>query len=207
MKIMLVNGSPHKSGNTYTALEKMSEQFSSLGADTEIYWVGNKPVSGCTGCGACFKTGRCAVNDDVNDFNDKARLCDGFVFASPVHYAAASGALTSFMDRAFYCSQGLYRLRPAAAVAVARRAGTTATLDQINKYFSISEMPVVSGRYWNMVHGREPGEVLFDEEGLQDLRIVAKNMVYLINCMKAGEKAGITPPGKETVTMTNFIRK
>lgn len=212
MKVMLVNGSPNKSGCTYTALSEIAETLNKEGIETEIFWVGNKPVSGCLGCRACAKKGKCVIDDIVNEFNEKASGCDGFVFGSPVHYAAASGTLTSFMDRAFYsasCSGrgDIYYLKPAAAVVSARRAGTTATFDQINKYFTISQMPIISSRYWNMVHGKTPDEVKQDAEGMQCMRILARNMAWFLKCKEAGIASGVPMPEKEQTVMTNFIRE
>lgn len=160
MKVLLVNGSPHEKGCTFTALTEVANTLNQEGITTEIFWIGIKLLAGCIACKSCAKTGLCAFDDRVNDFLDIAKDADGFIFGSPVHYAAASGAITSFMDRTFYADllagrQSFY-LKPAAAVVSARRAGTTATFDQLNKYFTISEMPVISSRYWNMVHGAMP---------------------------------------------------
>ena len=178
MKVLLVNGSPHEKGCTYTALTEVAKTLNDEGIDTEIFWIGIKPLAGCIACMKCIETGQCAFNDNVNDFLDIAKDADGFIFGSPVHYAAASGAITSFMDRVFYANllgnrQSFY-LKPAAAVISARRAGTTATFDQLNKYFTISEMPIISSRYWNMVHGARPEDVRKDLEGLQTMRILGK---------------------------------
>jgi multimeric flavodoxin WrbA len=211
MKISLVNGSPHEKGCTYTALTEVAKTLEEEGMDTEIFWIGTKPLTGCTACKACINTGRCAFNDRVNDFLDIVMDADGFIFGSPVHYAAADGAITSFMDRIFYADllggkQSFY-LKPAAAVISARRAGTTSTFDQLNKYFTISEMPIISSRYWNMVHGVKPEDVKKDLEGLQTMRILARNMVWFLKCKEAGAKAGIQLPVKEETIFTNFIRE
>ena len=206
MKVLLVNGSPRKEGCTYTALCEVAKSLNEEGIETEIFWVGNKPLSGCIACYSCFKTGKCALDDCVNEFNEKACEADGFIFGSPVHYAAAGGTLTAFMDRVFYSSRGLYRLKPAAAIVSARRAGTTATLDQLNKYFTISEMPIVSSQYWNMVHGATPSDVLQDEEGMQTMRVLGKNMAYMLKCIEAANAAGIAKPEKEPRKWTNFVR-
>jgi multimeric flavodoxin WrbA len=210
MKVLLVNGSPHKKGCTFTALTEVAETLNNEEIDTEIFWVGTKPLIGCTACMKCMEIGRCSFDDSVNDFLDLAPDADGFIFGSPVHYAAASGAITSFMDRLFYSdllggNQSFY-LKPAAAVISARRAGTTATFDQINKYFTISQMPIISSRYWNMVHGAQPEDVKKDLEGLQTMRILARNMAWFLKCKEAGEKAGIPVPEKEEYIFTNFIR-
>lgn len=208
MKVLLVNGSPHKQGCTNAALEEIARELKVCGVDSQIFWIGVKPVAGCIACGGCAKTGRCAFGDVVNELQEEARGADGYVFGTPVHYAAAGGAITSVMDRLFYSSskEGIFRLKPAAAVVSARRAGNTATFDQLNKYFTICEMPIISSNYWNMVHGRTPDDVKRDEEGLQTMRILARNMAYFLQCKAAAEKAGITPPEREAKIMTNFIR-
>jgi multimeric flavodoxin WrbA len=211
MKVLLINGSPHNKGCTYTALTEVAKTLDDEGIKTEIFWIGTKPIVGCIACMKCIETGRCAFNDSVNDFLDIANDANGFIFGSPVHYAAASGAITSFMDRVFYAdllggNQSFY-LKPAAAVISARRAGTTATFDQINKYFTISEMPIISSRYWNMVHGAKPEDVRKDLEGLQIMRILARNMAWFLKCKEAGSKAGIQRPMKEKNIFTNFIRE
>lgn len=210
MKVLLVNGSPHEMGCTFTALEEVAKTLNGENIETEIFQIGTKPLSGCIACGNCRKTGRCVFNDRVNDYLDIAKDADGFVFGSPVHYASAGGAITSFMDRVFYtdlCSghQAFY-LKPAAAIVSARRAGTTATFDQLNKYFTISEMPVISSRYWNMVHGSKPEDVKKDLEGLQIMRILGRNMAWFLKCKEAGIKAGVPFPEREENIFTNFIR-
>ena len=207
MKVLLVNGSPHKNGCTYTALCEVAKTLNEEGIDTEIFWVGTKPIAGCIGCYTCFKSGKCVFDDVVNEFVEKAREADGFIFGSPVHYAGASSALTSFMDRAFYSGKGAFRYKPASAIVSARRAGTTATYDQLNKYFGISEMPIVSSRYWNMVHGSSPEDVLKDEEGMQTMRILGRNMAFLLKCIECGKANGVEmPKQEEKITFTNFIR-
>ncbi|WMW23340.1 flavodoxin family protein [Methanolobus mangrovi] len=210
MKVLLVNGSPHEKGCTYTALTEVAETLKEEGIDSEIYWIGIKPLAGCTACKSCAKTGKCAFNDKVNEFLDIAIEADGFIFGSPVHYAAATGAITSFMDCAFYTNglggRNAFYLKPAAAIISARRAGTTATLDQLNKYFTISQMPIISSRYWNMVHGAQPEDVKKDFEGLQTMRVLARNMAWFLKCKEAGMKAGVQLPVKEDMIFTNFIR-
>lgn len=210
MKVLLVNGSPHDKGCTYTALEEVAKILNAEGIETEIFLLGTKPLSGCIACGKCREIGRCVFSDRVNDFLDIAKDADGFVFGSPVHYASAGGAITSFMDRVFYadlCSgkQSFY-LKPAAAVVSARRAGTTATFDQLNKYFTLSDMPVISSRYWNMVHGHTPKDVKKDLEGLQIMRVLGRNMAWFLKCKEAGIKAGVAFPEREEHIFTNFIR-
>lgn len=211
MKVILVNGSPHKNGCTYTALTEIEKELNAEGIDTEIFWIGTKPLAGCIACGACSKNGKCAFDDTVNEFVALADSADGFIFGSPVHYAAASGAITSFMDRAFYSAAGagkseVFRYKPAAAIFSARRGGTTASYDQLNKYFGISEMPIISSCYWNMVHGTSPEEVKKDLEGLMVMRVLGRNMAYFLKCLRAGREAGISLPQREPPVKTNFIR-
>lgn len=210
MKVLLVNGSPHKNGCTYTALSEVAKTLQSENIETEIFQLGANQISGCIACGYCSKNKKCVFDDCVNEFAEKARGADGFIFGSPVYYASANGSLISFMDRLFYSSGGFDRnpfyLKPAAAVVSARRAGTTATLDEINKYFLIKEMPVISSQYWNMVHGSTPEDVMKDEEGLQIMRTLARNMAWFLKLKEAGEKAGVKLPEHEQGVVTNFIR-
>ncbi len=211
MKVILVNGSPNQKGCTHQALQEVSSALNGDGVDSEFYWIGNKPIAGCLGCHKCENTGKCVINDQVNEFHKVAENADGFIFGTPVHYAAASGALACFMGRAFisdFAGNGnrAFYLKPAAAVVSARRAGTTATFDQINKYFTLHEMPVISSCYWNMVHGDEPSEVLKDEEGLRIMRVLAHNMAYFLKCKIAGEATGVPLPKREEFVFTNFIR-
>lgn len=206
MKVILVNGSANAKGCTYTALQETAAALREDGVETELFQVGAKPLAGCIGCGVCMKDGKCFQDDTVNIFVEKAKEADGFIFGSPVHYAAASGALTSFMDRAFYGKGSIYQGKPAAAVVSCRRGGASAALDQINKYFTISCMPVVSSQYWNMVHGNKPEEVLQDEEGLQTMRTLGHNMAWLLKCIELGKQQGIGFPEREAVLRTNFIR-
>ncbi|MGM9766833.1 MAG: flavodoxin family protein [Candidatus Cryptobacteroides sp.] len=206
MKVILVNGSARPKGCTYTGLKEVAQALEAEGIETEIFQVGAKPLAGCYGCGKCAETKRCFLDDTVNEFLDKAENADGFVFGTPVHFAGASGALTSFMDRAFYGKGHIFRYKPAAVIASCRRGGASATLDQINKYFGISSMPVVSSKYWNMIHGNTPEEVVKDEEGMQTMRELGKNMAWLLKCINAGTEAGISRPVMETPVKTNFIR-
>ncbi|MBQ1220432.1 MAG: flavodoxin family protein [Peptococcaceae bacterium] len=206
MKVLLVNGSPHANGCTYTALCEVAGALEAQGIETEIFQVGTKSISGCLGCAACIKTGKCVIDDVVNEFVEKAKEADGFVFGSPVHFASASGALTSFMDRAFYGKGAVFANKPAAAIMSCRRGGATATLDQLIKYFTISNMPVVSSQYWNMVHGNTPDEVRQDLEGMQTMRTLGVNMAWLLKCIEAGKAAGIELPQREAKVATNFIR-
>ncbi|MTV50415.1 flavodoxin family protein [Heliobacillus mobilis] len=208
MKVLLVNGSPREKGCTYTALTEVAGALEKQAIETEIFHVGKKPISGCHGCYACQQTGICFMKDTVNEFLEKAIEADGFIFGSPVHFASASGTLTAFMDRVFFVGlrRGIFHYKPAAAVVSARRGGTTATFDQINKYFTISNMPVVSSQYWNMVHGNTPDEVRQDLEGIQTMRTLGNNMAWLLKSIEAGKAAGITLPEKESRAITNFIR-
>lgn len=208
MKVILINGSPHKRGCTHAALAEVARSLEAKDVKVEIFHIGIKPISGCTACMKCLETNRCNIRDSVNVFLDLAESADGFVFGSPVHYAAPSGAITSFMDRAFYAGMGsgIFAYKPAAAVVSCRRAGSTAAFDQLNKYFTISNMPVVSSQYWNMVHGAKPEDVAQDLEGLQTMRTLGQNMAWLLRSIEAGRAAGIALPERETPVRTNFIR-
>jgi len=207
MKVLLVNGSPHRNGCTYTALCEVADTLAEEGIEFEHYWIGPKPIGGCVGCYRCAKTRRCVFDDKVNEFTALAAGFDGFVFGSPVYYAGLNGSFMSFMDRVFFSRGGQFRLKPAAAVVSARRAGTTSALDQLNKYFMIQEMPVISSRYWNMVHGNTPEEVLQDAEGLQIMRTLGRNMAWFLKLKQAGEAAGVALPQPEAERVaTNFIR-
>ena len=206
MKVILINGGPHENGCTYTALKEVEKQLNKNDIETEILWLSVKPVAGCIGCGNCIKTGKCFQEDKVNEFIEKAKDADGFVFGTPVHFAATSGALSSFMDRAFYAGKSVLQNKVAAGVVSCRRGGATAALDEINKYFTINNMPIVSSQYWNMVHGNVPEEVIKDEEGMQTMRTLGNNMAWLNKCIKQGEKAGINVPEREEKIKTNYIR-
>jgi multimeric flavodoxin WrbA len=207
MKVLLINGSPHKEGCTYTALKEVASTLQKEGIETEIAWIENKPIGGCIACGTCRKTGKCAFDDVVNRIKEKCEEADGFVFGTPVHYAAASGNMTAFMDRLFYTGTKTFYMKPAACVLSARRAGTTATFDQMNKYFFHQQMPIATSRYWNMVHGNTPEEVKQDEEGLQIMRYLGRNMAWLLKLKEAGDKNGVALPGQEETRLaTNFIR-
>ena len=210
MKVILVNGSPNQNGCTNRALSELEKTFHEQGIYTEKFWLGAEAINGCTACWYCEEHGKCVFDDKVNEFHRIADDADGYIFASPVHYASAGGMLTAFMDIVFMTEQmngGIhFRLKPAAAVVAARRAGTTAALDQINKYFTILEMPVISSVYWNMVHGVEPKEVEQDMEGLQVMRTLARNMTYYMKCREAAKEVGIVLPEREEPVGTNFIR-
>lgn len=210
MKVLLVNGSPHKNGCTNRALLEVEKILQEEGIETEIYWVGAKPVGGCMGCFQCEKLKKCVINDGVNDFRQKAYEADGFIFGSPVHYAGVSGNLVGFMDRLFFSEfignqNKAFYLKPAAAVVSARRAGTTTVFSQLCKYFTVQEMPVISTRYWNMVHGMEAAEAETDGEGLCNMRVLGHNMAYFLKCRQAADNAGIPLPKFEPPVFTNFV--
>ena len=205
MKILLVNFSPKEKGSTHFVLEDMAKQFEELGAQTEIFWMGNTVNGGCIGCLACRKTGKCVFEGDrVNELSEAAKTADGFIFASPVHYAAASGNLTAALDRVFYSAAKNFAFKPGAAVAVARRAGCSATLDQIHKYFSINSMPIVPSTYWNMIHSAKPGDHIKDEEGVQTMTNLVNNMVWMVNCIDAAKEKGIDHPVAIKEVRTDF---
>lgn len=206
MKVILVNGSPHEKGCTYTALSEAAKTLGECGVDSEIFWVGNKPITGCIACGSCGRTGKCFADDTVNEFVEKARSADGFIFGSPVHYASACGSITSFMDRAFCSGKSALVGKPAASVVSCRRGGASAAFDQLNKYYTISSMPVVSSTYWNQVHGSTPEQVKQDEEGMQTMRTLARNMAWLLKCIDLGKAAGVSFPEAEIKISTDFIR-
>ncbi len=205
MKVLMINGSPRVGGNTSIALAEMQKIFEENGIETEIIQVGNKDIRGCIGCGYCFKNGCCTFDDTVNEIAPKFEACDGLVIGSPVYYAAANGTLVSLLDRLFYSTAFDKTMKVGASVAVARRGGISSTFDQLNKYFTIAGMPVASSQYWNGVHGRAPGEAEKDEEGLQTMRTLARNMSFLIKSIALGKETfGL--PQKEPRKATNFIR-
>lgn len=210
MNVLLINGSPHEHGCTYTALSEVKNTLELEGVGAKIFWIGIKPLAGCIACNKCVSLGKCVFHDKVNEFLEIAGDFDGYIFGSPVHWASAGGAITSFMDRAFYAGMNggndIFYLKPAAGVVSARRAGTTATFDQLNKYFTLMQMPIISSQYWNMVHGHIADEVLQDAEGMQTMRTLARNMAYFLKCKAAGQSAGIPLPEREKITFTNFIR-
>lgn len=206
MKVLLVNGSSRPNGCTSVALNEVARSLNEEGIDTEIIFIGNAPLSDCIACRKCRTLGKCVINDSVNEFVEKAREADGFVFGSPVYYAHPSGRLLSFMDRAFYSGASAFMYKPAAAVLSARRAGTTASFDVINKYFTISSMPVVSSTYWNHVYGAQPEEVSQDPEGLMTMYNIGKNMAWLLECIEMGRKNGLEHPDNPKL-LTNFTRQ
>ncbi len=206
MKVLLINGSPNEKGCTYTALKEAAGVLNENGVETEIVCIGKQPIRGCIGCGGCSGSHRCVFQDDmVNGMIEKMEEADGLIIGSPVYFASPNGNLVSMLDRFFYAG-GCFAHKPAAAVASARRAGTTATLDDLNKYFTIRQMPVVSSTYWNMVHGSCPEDVAKDEEGLQSMRNLGRNMAWLLKCIEAGREKGVETPVSENTKRTNFIR-
>lgn len=210
MKVLLINGSPHAHGCTFRALLEIQKTLFEEGLDTELVQLGAEPIRGCIGCGGCtrLKQNRCVFTDDAaNRILARCEEADGFVFGSPVHYASAGGAITCLMDRMFYAGSSLMRGKPAAAIVSARRAGTTAAIDQLNKYFTISGMPIVPSQYWPMVHGSTPEDVERDEEGLQIMRQLARNLAWMVKSFALAREHGILPPpGEPEKKRTNFIR-
>lgn len=202
----MLNGSSRPDGNTWRALQEVGAQLEKEGITYEIFQLGGAPLRDCIGCGRCSEKGCIFDDDSVNEFIAKAKDADGFVFGTPVYYAHPSGRILSFLDRAFYSGKDKFEFKPAASVAVARRGGTSASFDVMNKYFGISQMPVVSSTYWNLVHGRVPGEAEQDAEGLQTMRNLARNMAWMLKCLSLGKENGISLPDTETGNWTNFIR-
>ena len=205
MKVLLINGSPRRNGCTFTALSEVEKTLHREGVETELVQLGAKAVQGCIACGRCKTLGRCVFDDLVNETAPKLEAADGLVVGSPVYYASANGSLIAFLDRLFYSTPFDKTMKAGAAVLSCRRGGASASFDELNKYFTISGMPVVSSQYWNSVHGNTPEEVLQDQEGLQTMRTLARNMSYLLKCLELG-KAQLPMPDKEPKTATNFIR-
>lgn len=204
MKVLLINGSPRLNGNTSIALNELAKTLNVEGIETETIQIGTKDIRGCIACGTCYKNHKCIFNDNVNEVAPKFEEADGLVIASPVYYASANGTLISFLDRLFYSTNFDKTMKVGASIAVCRRGGASATFDELNKYFTIASMPVVSSQYWNSVHGRKVGEANKDLEGLQTMRTLGRNMAFLIKSIKLGkEKIGM--PKKEPGVMTNFI--
>ncbi len=205
MKILLVNFSPKEKGSTHFVLADMAEQLKAQGMDAEVLWMGSGVNGGCRGCLGCRNTGKCVFDGDrVNELAEAAKTADGFIFASPVHYAAASGNLTAALDRVFYSAAKNFAFKPGAAVAVARRAGCSATIDQINKYFSINSMPIVPSTYWNMIHSSKPGEHIKDEEGVQTMTNLANNMAWMVRCIDIAKSQGVEHPVAIKEVRTDF---
>ena len=205
MKVLLINGSPHANGSTYTALHEMEKVFEENGIETQLIHIGKDAVRGCIACGSCRKTGKCAFDDAVNASADAFRECDGIVVGSPVYYASANATLVAFLDRLFYSTGFDKTMKVGASVVSARRGGLSATFDELNKYFTISGMPVASGQYWNSIHGNNAGEAVQDGEGMQIMRTLARNMTFLMKSIELGKEAYGLPEKEERIG-TNFIR-
>ncbi len=205
MKVLILNGSPRKNGNTARAIAELEKTFTAEGVECEIVQVGNKEIRGCVACTTCYKTGKCVVDDIVNELAKKFEECDGLIIASPVYYASPNGTLVSCLDRLFYSTHFDKRMKVGASVAVARRGGCSATFDVLNKYFTISGMPIASSQYWNSVHGAKPGQAEEDLEGLQTMRTLAKNMTFLMKSIELGKKEFGLPEKEEKIS-TGFVR-
>lgn len=206
MKVLMLNGSANQNGTTYTTLSEIGKVLEQEGVEYEIFQIGGGPVRDCIGCGQCSEKGCVFTDDKVNEFVALAKEADGFIFGTPVYYAHPSGRIQSFLDRVFYSSGRVFTYKPAAAVAVARRGGSSASLDVLNKYFGICQMPTVGSTYWNMVYGANAQDALLDEEGLQTMRNAARNMAWMLKCFEAGKEKGIELPKAERGARTNFIR-
>ena len=204
MKVLLINGSSHKEGCTYTALSEVASTLNKNDIETEIYHIGVKPVAGCIACMKCHETGKCVFDDGVNEIGAKLDEFDGIILGSPVYYAGPSGQICSFCDRLFFTYANKMAGKLAAAVVSCRRGGATASFDRLNKYFTISKMQVVGSQYWNMVHGFTPDDVKKDKEGLQTMRTLGQNMAWLLKCIELGSKNGINRPEYEPITFTSF---
>ncbi len=205
MKVLLINGSPHEQGCTYTALSEVASQLEKNGVEAEILWLGAEPIRSCMACGGC-KNNRCAFSDIVTLAEEKMEACDGIIVGSPVHYAGPSGQVTSFLGRLFYSGSALLQGKPASAVVSCRRGGASSAYESLCKFFEMSNMPVVTSQYWNSVHGNTPDEVRMDLEGLQTMRVLADNMAWMLKSIKAAEKSGVEYPTREKRQRTNFIR-
>ena len=201
-KVLLINGSPHEHGCTYTALKEMIDVFTANGIESELVYLGKQPIAGCIACGKCYESGRCIFNDKVNEIMDRIDDFDGIVLGSPVYYAGPAGQLCAFLDRLFYISKGRMAGKIGASVVSCRRGGATAAFDRLNKYFGISNMHIAGSQYWNQIHGNTPEEAMQDPEGLQTMRTLAQNMTWLMKC----KEAGIEMPEYEKKVATNFIR-
>ena len=207
MNVLLINGSPNPRGCTHRALSEVASALEQCGVSTQLFHIGNGPVRGCIGCGGCGQTGRCAFSDDcLNDLLARAEAADGLVVGTPVHYAASAGAISCLLDRMFTAIPDKLAYKPAACVVSCRRGGASAAFDQLNKYFTINKMPVVSSQYWNSVHGSAPQDVEQDAEGLQIMRVLGRNMAWLLYCIQAGREAGVPMPEQEEHLWTSFIR-
>ena len=206
MKILFVNGSPNEHGCTYTALSEVAGRLKEHSIETEILWLGKNPVAGCTACRECLQTGKCVFDDQVNNTLERLDEFDGLIIGSPVYFAGPNGNLLSFLDRLFFSAGSRMSGKLGASVVSCRRGGATASFDRLNKYFTIRNMPIVSSKYWNMVHGNTPDEVKQDEEGMQTMRMLGENMAWLLKCIQAGRDHGVPEPNHENPVKTNFIR-
>lgn len=206
MKVLLINGSPHANGCTYTALHEIETTLHAQGIDTEMLYLGHKPIAGCIACGSCLKTGYCFRDDQVREIQKRIEEFDGLIIGSPVYYSAPTGQLVSFLNRLFYATGSRWAGKLGASVVSCRRGGASATFEQLNQYFTISNMPIVSSQYWNSIHGYTPDDVHKDEEGLQTMRVLGLNMAWLLRCIEAGKKQGIEKPVYESRLMTSFIK-
>ncbi len=206
MKVLLINGSPNRKGCTYTALSEIAKQLEKHNIGSEVFQTGTKAISGCIACGKCYTTKKCAIKDIVHEAQEKLAQFDAIIVGSPVHYAAASGHISSFMDRLFYSAGSQMKGKPGASVVSCRRGGAASAFDQLNKYFLINNMPLIPSQYWNQVHGSTPEDVLKDEEGLQTMRTLADNTAWLLKCIELGKQNGISHPEYEPIIRTNFIR-
>lgn len=205
-KVLLINGSPHEFGCTYTALKEVADTLEKNGVETEILYLGTKPVAGCIACGKCGQTGRCVFDDQVNRVLDKLDEYSGIVVGSPVYFAGPTGQICAFLDRLFYCGGGRMAGKIAASVVSCRRGGASASFDRLNKYFSISNMHIAGSQYWNQIHGKTPAQAVKDLEGLQTMRTLGQNIAWLIKSIEAGEAAGLAAPEYEKTQITNFIQ-
>ena len=206
MKVLLINGSPNEKGCTYTGLKEMEKVFSKSNIETEILYLGKGTIAGCISCGSCKNTGKCMFNDKVNEIGKRLDEFDGIVIGSPVYYAGPTGQITSFLNRLFYSYRNKMTGKVGTAIVSCRRGGASTTFDSLNKYFGLTNMPIVTSQYWNQIHGNTPEEVLKDEEGLQTLRTLAQNFAWLLKCIEAGKKAGVEKVEYEKPLRTNFIR-
>lgn len=206
MNVLLINGSPHEHGCTDRALREVGGALAKRGVESEIFWLGVRPIAGCIACGACASSGVCVIDDCVNEVGRRLDQFDALIVGSPVYYAAPAGQLTAFLDRLFYTFGRSLAGKPGASVVSCRRGGASAAFDRLNKYFTINSMPVVSSQYWNQVHGSCAEDVEKDEEGLQTMRTLGENMAWLLKCIEAGRAAGVEPPQYEPKLRTNFIR-
>jgi multimeric flavodoxin WrbA len=205
MKVLLVNGSPHEKGCTYTSLREVADALEQNGIETEIHWIGKGEVPGCKACGYCMKAGKCVIKDDINEIGDRIGEFDGFVFGSPVYYSGPAGQICAWMDRFFYSCAGKLRGKVGACVVNARRGGNSASFERLNQYFLICSMVVPGSQYWNMTHGNTVEEVVKDAEGLQTMRALGRNIAWILKCIEAGKKAGVDLPELEPRVRTNFI--